>query len=366
MLQRPCVIGFFAPLILIPDWLLDRLKPGELEQIVLHEVEHLRRCDDWTNLLQKLSLVMFPLNPSLLWMERQLCLEREMACDEGVVRVTHAPRAYAACLTSLAERGLERRTEALSLGAWQRRPELVRRVHGILLRKNALNSAATGALLGAMGCALVFGSLELARCPQLVAFVSPQRLEAAGEIAPSEIQREHSSAVRARFGAVGERSGAPGFYAVQAKATMPAVHAARPNVTSSANPAKRSLKKSAVESASRTVGSEAVVDGTRQELAVANEGRAAAGAEVEEHWVVLTRWEQVQTTNRGGSLTSDYDAGQSGDAVTNGDAKESMPAGRVIHQVTITQLILRVIPTSSISTQPAMQQIRSGWFVFQL
>jgi len=108
-LERPSVIGFLAPRILIPSWLFERLTEAELGQIVLHESEHLRRGDDWTNLLQKLCLVLFPLNPALVWMERRLCLEREMACDEGVVRRTHAPRAYAACLTSLAEHGLERR-----------------------------------------------------------------------------------------------------------------------------------------------------------------------------------------------------------------------------------------------------------------
>ena len=133
------MIGFLAPRILIPEWLFARLTPGELEQVVLHEAEHLRRRDDWTNLLQKLSLVLFPLNPALAWMERRLCREREMACDEGVVRRTQAPRAYAACLTSLAERGLQRRVQALSLGAFERRPELVHRVHSILRRRQALH-----------------------------------------------------------------------------------------------------------------------------------------------------------------------------------------------------------------------------------
>ncbi len=103
-LDRPSVIGFLAPRILIPEWLFSRLTPGELEQVVLHESEHLRRRDDWTNLLQKLFLVLFSLNPALAWIERRLCREREMACDEGVVRRTQAPRAYAACLTTLAER----------------------------------------------------------------------------------------------------------------------------------------------------------------------------------------------------------------------------------------------------------------------
>ena len=44
ILDRPSVIGFLAPRILIPAWLMGRLTPGELEQIVLHEAEHLRRA----------------------------------------------------------------------------------------------------------------------------------------------------------------------------------------------------------------------------------------------------------------------------------------------------------------------------------
>ncbi len=171
-LQRPSVIGFLKPRILIPDWLYARLTRGELEQIVLHEAEHLRRRDDWTNLAQKLCLVVFPLNPALVWIERRLCREREMACDDGVIRVTRAPRAYAACLASLAERGLERRVEALSLGAWQRRPELVHRVHSILAQASAaLSPVGARVLLGTLGCGLLAGAVELAQSPQLVAFV---------------------------------------------------------------------------------------------------------------------------------------------------------------------------------------------------
>lgn len=169
-LERPSVIGFFAPRVLIPHWLFPRLTPGELDQIVLHETEHLRRRDDWTNLLQKLCLVLFPLDPGLVWIERQLCREREMACDDGVIGITRAPRAYAACLTSLAERGLERRVGLLSLGAWQARPELVRRVHSILRRKHTFSPLAARVVLGLLGCVLLVGAMALAHCPRLVAF----------------------------------------------------------------------------------------------------------------------------------------------------------------------------------------------------
>ncbi len=178
-LERPSVIGFFAPRILIPDWLFSRLTPGELDQIVLHETQHLRRRDDWTNLLQKLCLVLFPLNPGLAWIERRLCREREMACDDGVIHITRAPRAYAACLASLAERGLQRRAGALSLGVWHARPELVHRVHSILRRKHALSPLAARAVLAATACLLLAGATALARCPRLVAFVPAHRTSAA-------------------------------------------------------------------------------------------------------------------------------------------------------------------------------------------
>jgi beta-lactamase regulating signal transducer with metallopeptidase domain len=177
-LDRPSVIGFLAPRILIPAWLLEKLTPAELDQIILHEAEHLRRRDDWTNLLQKLLLVLFPLNPAMIWIERRLCREREMACDEGVIERTHAPRAYATCLARLAETGLEhnvgmnRNLDALSLGSWSRRSELVLRVQSILNRQRILGPLGAGGLLAGITACILFGSVELSRCGQLVAFVS--------------------------------------------------------------------------------------------------------------------------------------------------------------------------------------------------
>jgi beta-lactamase regulating signal transducer with metallopeptidase domain len=169
---RPSVLGFFHPRILVPTALLGALTAQELQQVVLHEMEHLRRADDWTNLLQKISLVLFPLNPVLLWVERRLCSERELACDDRVASSSAGRKAYALCLTHLAEYSLLRRSFSLVLGAWERRPELVRRVHRILRkpvrsmsRKPAM-LVSGGLLAGALGSAIV-----LAHSPQLVNFV---------------------------------------------------------------------------------------------------------------------------------------------------------------------------------------------------
>jgi hypothetical protein len=168
--DRPSVIGFFSPRILIPEELFARLTTAEFGQIVLHEVGHLRRADDWINLLQKLSLVVVPLNPVLIWIERRLCLERELACDDDVLRFTKAPKAYATCLTNLAEQRLGRRAAALSLGAWERRSELARRVHSILRGGQGMGRMQSRVVMGALVLGLLGGSAELARCPQLVSF----------------------------------------------------------------------------------------------------------------------------------------------------------------------------------------------------
>jgi beta-lactamase regulating signal transducer with metallopeptidase domain len=172
--QRPSVIGFLRPRILIPPALLERLNAVELQQVVVHEMEHLRRADDWTNLVQKLALVLFPLNPALLWVERRLCAERELACDDSVLRSNSGRKAYAVCLTRLAEYSMLRRSFSLVLGAWERQSELVRRVHRILRRPaESMGRKQTLVLTGSLIAGVVICASILARSPQLVGFAEP-------------------------------------------------------------------------------------------------------------------------------------------------------------------------------------------------
>ncbi len=173
--DRPSVIGFFSPKILIPRWLIEKLTAEELRQIVLHETGHLGRADDWMNLAQKIALVVFPLNPALAWVERRLCFERELACDERVLAETGAPKAYAACLAGLAEYRLERRGGALRLalgfgGALGRESELGRRVRRILERGPSMRPVHARLVMGAAMLGLMFGAVELGRCPEIVGF----------------------------------------------------------------------------------------------------------------------------------------------------------------------------------------------------
>ncbi len=169
-IDRPSVIGFFSPRILIPAWLFEKLTPAELEQIVLHEAGHIGRADDWINLFQKIGLVLFPLNPVLMWIDRRLCFERELACDDGVLESTHAPGAYASCLVSLAERAKDRRAVSLSLGAWERQSELTRRVHSILRRRENMSPVQMRLASGGMVLALLGAGIALSQCPHIISF----------------------------------------------------------------------------------------------------------------------------------------------------------------------------------------------------
>lgn len=383
-LDRPSVIGFFRPRILIPEWLIGKLTPAELEQVVLHESEHLRRGDDWTNLVQKLLLAVFPLHPALAWIERRLCREREMACDEAVVRATEKPRSYAACLASLAERGLERgleraaarRPEALSLGAWRRRPELAERVHRILRRAPGLPPAAARALLGVVGCGLVFASVELARIPQVVAFVGPVAaqaapLDAAAGLAPAAYAGDSMRGVHAVNTAFRVPETSQGIES-RADALQPALaHTIR----------RRAAAPSAFSAAQAPYAQVPYAQATP----TARRGRMVAtslrprGAE-RRQWVVVAAWEQVQTAaapapaestlpapaDRGPALATRiiytrllviYPAEARANAGVAGANARPAPknAGRA-----------RQATGSSLPATEAAIPLRDGWLVFQL
>ncbi len=172
-IDGPVVIGFFRAAIVIPRWLWGKLTPSELHQIVVHELAHLGRGDDWTNLLQKFLRALFPLNPALLVAERQLCWEREMACDDAVLDASISPKAYATCLTNLAEKRIRQRAHPLAPGAWRRRSELAERVHRILERKGSLRPLRSRPVVAAFVAAYLCAGLALARSPRLVAFSDP-------------------------------------------------------------------------------------------------------------------------------------------------------------------------------------------------
>lgn len=131
-LEVPTAIGFFRPAVIVPTWLAQEGPSEELKHAVLHELAHLRRRDDWTNLIQKTVRAVLFFHPGVWWMDRELALDREMACDDAVVAQTSSPQTYAQCLAKLAEKNFLRRQIALAQAAVSRMCHLSARVARIL------------------------------------------------------------------------------------------------------------------------------------------------------------------------------------------------------------------------------------------
>lgn len=131
-LEVPTAIGFHKPAIILPAWLIESTPVEELKYILLHEMAHLSRRDDWTNLAQKILKAVLFFLPSVWWIERKLSLDREMACDDVVLARSGSARGYAECLARVAEKSFLRRQLVLAQAAVGRVRQLTTRVAMIL------------------------------------------------------------------------------------------------------------------------------------------------------------------------------------------------------------------------------------------
>ena len=175
----PAALGFFNRTIVLPAWALQELPPEDLNVILLHEFAHLRRWDDWTNLIQKIVRALFFFHPAVWWIESRLSVEREMACDDAVLAETANPHGYASCLVSLLEKSLAHRLahKLLADKPWSMAQAAVHRAREASLRLaqilDTTRPVATRVWKPALAMVGVFSVVCLAllpRAPQLVAF----------------------------------------------------------------------------------------------------------------------------------------------------------------------------------------------------
>lgn len=198
----PTAIGLLKPAIIIPDWVMQDLSADELNHIVLHELAHLRRWDDWTNLAQQFVKALFFFHPAVWWIEKRIALEREMACDDAVVAATSSPRAYAECLARLAERSFVRQSLALAQSALGKLRHTSLRVAQILCvdrPANVTRSWKPAASL-VVSFAVILG-VVVSRTPEFVAFQdsSPAHISTAAVPTDSSIVPALNLAHPARF-----------------------------------------------------------------------------------------------------------------------------------------------------------------------
>jgi beta-lactamase regulating signal transducer with metallopeptidase domain len=219
----PAAIGFIRPIVLLPEWALNELSTEELNSILIHELAHLQRWDDWTNLAQKILRALFFFHPAVWWIESQLSIEREMACDEVVLAHTENARSYAECLVNVAEKSFVRRSLALTQAAVSRVQETSKRISRILgmTRPNAIGIRKPA--LGLVAAFALICGVSQSRMPELIAF---------RESAPAQASLARASQ-RPRLQTVAFEQ-EPGVAVVSKKPVHAGAHAARKAVVQTA------------------------------------------------------------------------------------------------------------------------------------
>jgi beta-lactamase regulating signal transducer with metallopeptidase domain len=167
--RSPLAIGFERPMIVMPSALVLELSEEEFDDLGVHELAHIRRYDDWTNLLQHIVQAFLFFHPAVYWVRMKLNFECEVACDDWVVSQNGA-KSYARCLTKVVELRRWHRGAALSSGAFFGKRQILRRVE-ILLDKT--RNAATGVSSWAVVAVLIvlIGiAMQAVKLPTVIAF----------------------------------------------------------------------------------------------------------------------------------------------------------------------------------------------------
>jgi beta-lactamase regulating signal transducer with metallopeptidase domain len=179
----PAATGLWRPAIILPAWALGELSAEDLLSVIVHELTHLQRRDDWTNLLQKAVRAVLVFHPAIWWIESRLSVEREMACDDAVVAATGNPRAYARCLIGLLERSCARRGWTAAQAAVAHARDAAQRIAQILYARRPAG-VRVGRLAPAAAVTLSVACLGVTVCaPQFVA-VMPEEPIVTASIAP--------------------------------------------------------------------------------------------------------------------------------------------------------------------------------------
>lgn len=159
--ETPVAIGFRRPVILIPTELATADGLAAIESLILHEHAHLRRYDDWTNLVQRTIERIFWFNPLVWIVGRRIALEREIASDDAVVEKTGAAKEYATSLWRLAREMRMPEHTVVAPGALLTRKQISVRIEQLLDANRARLHRSPAASLG-VATAAVFAVVLVA------------------------------------------------------------------------------------------------------------------------------------------------------------------------------------------------------------
>jgi beta-lactamase regulating signal transducer with metallopeptidase domain len=208
-LLEPGVVGFWRPILLLPEGIVGRLTPPQLEAVLAHELCHVRRRDNLFASIHMMVESMFWFHPLVWWIGARLVEERERACDEAVLSLGSEPRIYAdailnvcklyvesplACMSGVTGANLKRRIEAIMSNRTGRGLNRA--------KKFLLASAGVAALVGpvAIGVAIGVGHVPAIRAQSPIPAVPVAQTAPAAPVAPVRAAAQTATAPAAPVG----------------------------------------------------------------------------------------------------------------------------------------------------------------------
>jgi bla regulator protein blaR1 len=185
---EPGIFGVFRPVLLLPEGIADRLTPAQFQAILAHEFCHVRRRDNLAAAIHMVVEAVFWFHPIVWWIGARLIEERELACDEEVLRQGSQPEVYAAgilnvckfyletglaCASGVTGADLKKRVEAIMTA---------RILHSLTLARKLLLAAAG---IAALAIPIVIGIVNAPQIRAQAQDAAPLKFEVA-TIKPSK------------------------------------------------------------------------------------------------------------------------------------------------------------------------------------
>jgi len=146
-------LGFVRPRILLPEGLLDSLRPDQLRFILLHELAHIKRLDIVVGWVATALQALHWFNPLVWYAFHRMRADRELACDAAVLSYTgkECSAEYGQTIIALLERSSVLPRLLPVAGLVETKAQLKRRITMIAqFKKNTpwLSAVATLILVG--------------------------------------------------------------------------------------------------------------------------------------------------------------------------------------------------------------------------
>jgi beta-lactamase regulating signal transducer with metallopeptidase domain len=183
----PITVGWLHPVVILPkNW--QEWPSQQLDAVLTHEREHVRRRDPLIQWLALVNRALFWFHPLSWWLERKLSVLAEEACDAAVLARGHAPQDYSEYLLDIA-RSVSRSGSRLGIVGMAMPGSILRqRIRLILNSCGALPISRTRIVVAVAACAtssalLASGTLDHARArvqPGISGLVHSSILQTAG------------------------------------------------------------------------------------------------------------------------------------------------------------------------------------------